>query len=829
MSLDRFLVLFDRQNTSVETDLKPWLIADNSFTELNNVYPFRGRIRKRFGSRFMGTGWSSSQTEPLFSRLRINLGNTDGAGAFAGIVPGSVFKVGQQFSVGDQIFTVNVLGAPAALLHTGVGTGTYDTTTGALTIAATTLNATPVWFYPAEPVMGFAIYEQGAINNQPTYAFDTQFAYLFSGGFWQRLVIASASIPASTIAPVWHAPNPPSINFFWNSNWDGFTSNQITMFITNFQALIGPGLVTDDAIWAVNASVGWTPLSYAYDDPALPNGNNPSNTQPLTVTRTSTKVAGGTITNYVQSARLVITYKNRLLLLNTIENNGNGATQYDTTNLASRQSTGVTSGGAGNYVTSTNTAFVNRCRYSHNGSPFAQNAWLEPNRVYYPDAAAAATKVIADGGGYIDASTEESIISAEFVKDQLIVYFERSTWAIVYTGNDATPFVWQKINTSLGSESQNSTVPFDKYALTIGNTGVHSCNSANVERIDNKIPDKVFQIIDKTSGVQRVAGIRDYYVEMVYWTFPSDSQPTAQVYPGRVLVYNYNTGGWAFNDDCFTAFGYFEQQDGMTWANQMFTWETANFTWNSGTTSANFRQVIAGNPEGYVVIIDPDNSKNARNLSITDIAIAGNIVTLTIIDHTLLVGQYLAFSDLSGIVFDAERGYSIIATDDTLSTITINTIGSADWTGLYSGGGYARRISILQLETKQWNPYNSSNTPGNNFSISKIDFYVLKTINGEVTVDYFPSSSNVSMLVNSAPGVDTGTGILETRPYDPNIYPMEQFQNRLWHTVYFGVSGDMIQLDMTLSDAQLKNLRIADSDFELHGLILYTQKAGRLQ
>ena len=56
---------------------------------------------------------------------------------------------------------------------------------------------------------------------------------------------------------------------------------------------------------------------------------------------------------------------------------------------------------------------------------------------------------IADGGGYIDASTEEQIVSAEFIKDRLIVYFERSTWELAYTGNEVLPFVWQKINTEL--------------------------------------------------------------------------------------------------------------------------------------------------------------------------------------------------------------------------------------------------------------------------------------------------------------------------------------------------------------------------------------------
>ena len=52
-------------------------------------------------------------------------------------------------------------------------------------------------------------------------------------------------------------------------------------------------------------------------------------------------------------------------------------------------------------------------------------------------------------GNAIDAATQEAIVSAEFLKDRLIVYFERSTWELVYTGNQIYPFTWQKINTEL--------------------------------------------------------------------------------------------------------------------------------------------------------------------------------------------------------------------------------------------------------------------------------------------------------------------------------------------------------------------------------------------
>src|SRR5690606_10613311 len=91
-------------------------------------------------------------------------------------------------------------------------------------------------------------------------------------------------------------------------------------------------------------------------------------------------------------------------------------------------------------------------------------------------------------GNSLVASTMEDIVSCEFIKDRLIVFFERSTYEFVFTGNQAFPFAFQQLNTELGSESTFSVVPFDKVALTIGNVGIHECNAVNVQRIDQKIP-----------------------------------------------------------------------------------------------------------------------------------------------------------------------------------------------------------------------------------------------------------------------------------------------------------------------------------------------------
>lgn len=756
MAFDRFLIA--PFGDGWRTDLKPWLIPDEAFAQLNNAYVFRGRIRKRFGSKLMGYGFSSSQTEQLFSRLRIEVGTTDAMGDESGTVPGNIFEVGQAFSIGDTIYTVNQTGAPAALLDTSGTTllASYNTTNGAFTFVGAPAMET-VWFYPAQPVMGLTQYQKAAINNWPAYAFDTQFAYVFAGGFWQRSGTGST--------PLWHGTND---QYFWATNWQGLTPADEYMFVTNFNATVGTPGANDDPIWYFDGT-NWNEFDSDY---------------------TVVNTAG----DFITTARIILPFKNRLVMLNTIEQD------------------------AGN---TTNTAYPQRARFCHYGSPFSGGpanpyAWLEPNQTN------GANK--ADGGGFIDAATDEAIISAEFIKDRLIVYFERSTWELVYTGNQVYPFTWQKINTELGSEATFSSVPFDKSILTIGNTGVHACNGANVERIDDKIPDYVFQIIDKATGVARVAGIRDYYTEMVYWTFPSTEQNPNNVFSTKVLTYNYKSNAWGVNDDSITAWGYFEQQQTQTWASTTTTWEDTLNTWDSGPTQAQFRQVIAGNQQGFVFIISADLTRNADALQITDIAVGGSGADLTIIDHNLNVGDYIYIENVTGVT---GLNLGIFRVTNYLSVDSIR-ISPVTISGTYEGGGTVARVSNIGILSKQWNPYVNK---GRDLYLARIDFGVTSTSDGEVTVDYYPSATFLSMLEEGGTsGTNTlmGNGVLETSPY--TTVPLEQLQTRLWHPIYFQTEGECIQIYIYLSDTQMRDTVIAFSDFQLEGMVLHTMPTSqRLQ
>ncbi len=788
MAFDRFLIA--PLNTGLQTDIKSWLTPEDAFDYLQNAYVFRGRVRKRFGSVLMGLTQLNSRLSTPLSSGGAGVGITDAGGNAAGnvrtILADATLPVGmgQMFSIGSQFYTVISNTAGVQPMLATMGTGTFNVTTSAFTITGGPA-LTAIIFYPAFPVTGIYQYETGAINNHPTYAFDVRYAYLFAGGVWSRSGVA-----------IWHGAN---YQLFWVTNWQGLAGNPV-LFVTNFNATVGTGpnpIATDDPIWTFDGTT-WVPRlgSTANGFFFLPD---------VTKTRVEAR--------FVQTARIIVPFKNRLVLLNTIEN--------DNSNFGATPGTGVT------------TAYVNRCRYSINGSPFALNAWYEPNT---QDSAGG----IAAGAGFIDAATEEQIVTAEFVKDRLIVYFERSVWELAYTGNEILPFIWNKLNTELGSQSTFSVIPFDKEALAIGNSGIHACNGSNVVRIDDKIPTTVFEFKTENNAELRTVGIRDYFVEVAYWAYVSDSLDTTETFPNQVLLYNYKNGSWAVNDDCFTFFGYFEQQGDTTWASSApIKWFESNETWISGVIQANQRQILGGTPEGFILRLNTDVSRNAPSLYITNMSIAATgIITLTIINHNLTAvpTQFPYDNDfilIENVVADAPTMAYLNGTIfpvfsvTSVNVITINTFGGLV-AGTYAGGGTAARVSNIQITTKRFNPYSDQ---GKSMYLARIDFAVQSTEAGAITVDYYPSSSNVSMLQGGvASGSIMGTSILETSPYSAALYPLEQFQSLLWHPIYFQASGEFIQVALYFSADQMINPNVALSEFEIEGMVLHTAKTSeRLQ
>ena len=722
MPLQQFLIAPIK--TGLQSNARPWMFMDDAFQILQNMHVWRGRIKKRFGALSMYTGGDAEQAH-LFSRFRIRIGTTDVNGDLAAtMVPGIIYKVGQMFSCGTEVFTVNATGTPAATLATEGGVATYNTTTGFFTLTGGAV-LTDVYFYPAEPVMDLPTYQVASLNEEELVGFDTQFAYQFStpSTGWLRLGTAT-----------WTGTNA---DFYSTANFIGATSDTFLLFVVNN--------VPADGIkyWD---GVNWTTITPQYS---------------------------ATATDIIKTAKITIVFKNYLFLANTTED--------------------VTT--AGPVVTQR--TFIDRLRYCRINDPVSANAWRQDL-----------------DAGVFNLGTREAITGMALIKDRLIVQCESSYWEIVDTGNPQLPFFVQRIDNQLGVESLNSIVNFDKYTLGFGSNGIHRCDGVNVDRIDNNIPDTIFEISNLNNGPERVFGIRDYYTEEVYWSY-SDSTIANddQVYPNQLLIYNYKTGSWAKYDDSITAFGYYQSPQSVRWIDLDIDWQDAGQQWGEASDSALFRSIVAGNQEGFTFLLKDDYSRNSASLQITNIAITGEQITLTVIEHNLEVGDYVYLSGCVGLTGINDKIYDVL---DVVNTDTIR-IAQSNVTGTYLGNGVLERVSKLTLLSKQYNFFNEQ---GKNLHVPEIVFNVDVTQHGQFLFDYYTSFSALSLqLASNGNGTALGTNILETIPADD----YQETATQLWRSLYPLADGDVFAFKLTMNDTQMRDTDIVFSDFQLHAILIYAE------
>lgn len=725
--------LISNLKSGIQTNKKPFLIADDAYELLRNVYVWRDRLKKRFGARVMDQTQTMALLEQ-FTRLRIKVDTTNFAGFSTGTVPEMMdpTRFGQMFSIGPVYFTVNALGNPVTMLSTTAAIGEFDTTTGAYTFIGAP-GLTDVYYYPALPVMHIGLYQQLAVNEK-TIAFDTQFSYEYTQGLgWQR----SGGVPGK-----WNSSNS---DFHWTTNYRGVLASTYLLFVVN--NIVGDGIQYYDG-------TDW-------------------NLMPPPVTN----AAGDTI----NTALIVTVFKNRMLLFNVTET-----------------------------VNNVVTVFKNRIRFSKTGSPLDANSWLSDN-----------TSV---GGGFINAPTQESIISVQPLKDRVIVFFESSTYELVFTSNNADPFNLQKINTELGVESTHSTIPFDKVVVGMGSTGTHACNGLNVERIDQDIPDNVFDIVNENNGPLRVHGIRDYYEELVYWTYPSDTAAyrNSNIFPNRLLVMDYIKGTWAIFDDSITTFGYFFLQNNyLIWQNIDESWQNMALPWNYGIGFNLFRSVLAGNQQGWTFVISEDIVRNCMSLQITDIIVNPASINLIVLNHNVNLLSPFMFINYIQATGAGQTLTTLNGTIQELVYVDNNTlqINLAGMVGVYSGGGTLERVSQIEILTKQYNFFPET---GERCYLPYVDFYVDRTPSGQITVDYLSSTSTLSTVTQAqVSGAIFGNNILETSPYPTK--PWEMTQTQFWHRIYLQQDGEVVQLRLYMTTPQMLDLSSVNNNFVINAVQYYAQ------
>lgn len=771
-------------STGLVQNRENFLLPDDAYPTLQNAYVWRERIKRKKGFQLLG-------------RLQRNIGTTDGAGNLTVTINpqpiqpglGSPSSVGiVSFTVGSNIFTDPGGMSPVTLLTSGPGTATLDRVTGVLTIAGSN-PTTAVQYFPGLPVMGIRIRELQNSANDQTVFFDQNYAYTFNSGTTQfQEFIAGTTWNAANV-------NVGGTDFFWSTNyWIGASPPFPAM-----SADIGKKL-----FWVTNGSGG---ESGGGDPPRITGGSNWISF----VGNWSQIDSTNTLFNWLCN----LPHRGRMVVFNTYE--------------------GATASGAGNAQN-----FPNRIRWSTIGNPFIPFS-------AGPPATGSWRSDIRGQGGFLDIPTSEDIVSIGFVRDNLVIYCERSTWQLRYTGRTIAPFQIERVNSELGVESTFSAVQFDTSLVGIGDKGIVECDSYKSERIDIKIPDFVFTFNALNNGVERVQGIRDFPNRLAYWTVPIASQydpaiPSGnQYYPNQRLVYNYENDSWALFNDSLTTLGNYQAQSSRTWLNTLIPWIECEFTWVDGPQE--YPLIVGGNQQGFIEVLN-QTTANDVSLFISNIVNTATTAQITCPNHNMNTGFVIGISGIpSASPFSSLNGgiYGITVTDANTFTLATydSTSGQFDTPilgtpgGTYVGGGLINIRENFSIVSKKFNFLDE----GQNIQIGFIDILMVTTgptnpgaISLNIYLDYDDQNpSNIlpnNIIDNGNEPVMADTffnAIIPTSNQAPNTIVGTKF----WQRVYCPTRANFLTLQYTFSNAQLAGIE-QQLEVQIDAQILWIRRAGRM-
>lgn len=444
--------------------------------------------------------------------------------------------------------------------------------------------------------------------------------------------------------------------------------------------------------------------------------------------------------------------------------------------------------------------------------------------------------------GFLPAGISQPIMVINNNEDVILIGFGGSgkKTRFVYTGNDLQPFLFYLINSEIPSSSTFSGITLDKGGLEIGSYGITITTQQSCERIDLDIPDSVFQIQAANSGQKRVNAIRDYFREWIYFAYPVNNSPWK--YPAQSFFLNYRDNTWAIFRENFTRHGTFRKQSKNTWKTigiKFGSWGNWKEPWNAGSSSQLFPSIIAGNPQGFVLIKDQGTSE-APSGYISAISNDGlGFTQITSFNHCVNSQSSVQGTNGDYLLFLNSIGSTYLNNQIGLVTNTIdadNFVVDIPFTaGTYLGLGTYTRLTQPLLQTKQFPFYWEQ---GRKVRLGAQRYLMDFTESSQVTVNINLSQDpddvwNEGPIVPSIDVTNSSliySQVLFTCPESTNIgltqansnlqMPTALGQFQIWHRMNTSLIGDSVQIGITLSDEQMRNFTFATSEITLHGIHL---------
>lgn len=512
MSFEPFLIANFR--IGLENNSASWLAPEEALTTLDNMYLRRGRIVKREGQSVWG-----------------QLGDlTTGETSWTNVAGNNYTRTLSNPTVIRRSFKVYDDGGSMVVRDDGEGALTGDVDSGGTNTINYTTGVVDVTFSGA--VVGTVTGEYSTAHTRPTRAIKNYDRY---SGSNQLLGMDTTRLSK------WNSTN----NFFENvadasSNYALWNStNQV--WVESFGDFIW--LCDNSTLSAASPPVGGVKVfnGSVISDPDLD----------LDAAGTPTAIKG---------ALMIFLYKERLVMLNTIEG-------------------------------TSNTRYPQRARWSAIGvTPATSQGWFDPE-----------LSGVFGKGGRNDAPTNDEIVSAGFVGERLIVWCENSVFALDHASNPDLPFVWRQLSTTRQCSATFASVEYDSYVTAMGGKGIISCDGQNVQAFDSKIPDFIFDV--DQDNVSLSSSIRADRLDQSLMAYPSAPTTTAN---DKMLGFNYEDGAFFNYTLAAHCFGSWLTPVDLTFDDYAGTTfdELSAINWGEAGLQGGFPIILTGGNNGYIFRIN---------------------------------------------------------------------------------------------------------------------------------------------------------------------------------------------------------------------------------
>lgn len=211
---------------------------------------------------------------------------------------------------------------------------------------------------------------------------------------------------------------------------------------------------------------------------------------------------------------------------------------------------------------------------------------------------------------WVDAPTSEWLIGAAFLKNDLLVFFERSIWKLAYTGDSRLPFKWVRLCSQEGCLAPMSVIDFSDEVLAMGPTNIIGTDGLNAYSISDRLPGFIVEVNQQRLALS-YAGV-DEALNLVYLSYPEAGYEQNN----KCVIINYDDLSWSFFSLPYHCFGYFNQEaQDVTWDEVEQTWDELERVWDDRSRQAGYPVCLLGSYDGHIWKLGQVGSDNSQPIS----------------------------------------------------------------------------------------------------------------------------------------------------------------------------------------------------------------------